>query len=288
MRRLVAALIGVLLIPSALAQAPQFDIPDAIGFVNDFANVIDDDLEAALNENLLSIQKNLGPEIVVVTLESLQGRTVEEFGLELGRKWGVGSEEKDDGLIILVAPNEREVRIEVGYGLEGIMTDAQASWIVRNVLVPAFRQDDYSGGIVAAIDQIYNSLQGELVIPSDTLPEPESTLGIFVIFYLFFFIVPWFAAIFGRTKRWWPGGLFGAAIGAVLFIAWSMTWLWILGLGVFGLLLDLLVSKNYKSGKRSWWAGGGWGPGGRGSGGSGGFGGFGGGSFGGGGASGGW
>ena len=96
---------------------------------------------------------------MVATVSSLEGREIEEYGYQLGRHWGIGQSEANNGLILLVAPNERKVRIEVGYGLEGIMTDALSHQIIERDILPRFRQDDYPGGIIAGADAIIAQLQ---------------------------------------------------------------------------------------------------------------------------------
>jgi uncharacterized protein len=98
---------------------------------------------------------------VVVTLKSLQGTSIEDFGVELGRHWRIGQKDKNNGALLIVAPNERKVRIEVGYGLEGALTDAVSRLIIENAITPRFRAGDFAGGITRGVDDIISVLTGD-------------------------------------------------------------------------------------------------------------------------------
>jgi uncharacterized protein len=237
---------------------------------------------------LLQYQKQTTNEIAIVILPNLGGYAIEEAALEIGRKWGVGSV-KNNGILMLVAYEEREVRIEVGYGLEGAVPDLVAKGIIDTDIVPFFREGQYAKGIEAAIDSLKKHIGNEYTADRYAKPETDSPfLGTGLIFA--FVLFQWLLVILGRTKSWWLGGVFGAVAGIILVVLFSW-WISIPVLVILGLFLDFVVSRNYKKrGPTKWWAGGGWGPGGGGFGGGsgGGFGGFGGGSFGGGGASGRW
>lgn len=279
---LVAA---ALLLPS-ISHA-EFPVPPNDGFFTDAAGIIDADAERRIESRLQSYKDSTSNEIAVVIVRTLEGYPIEQAALEIGRKWGVGSV-KDNGLLMLVAYDDREIRLEVGYGLEGAVPDLVAKGVIETDVTPRFRDGDYAGGIEAGIDSLQKHIGNEYT--ADRYAEPADTL--FGPFAFFFFIIglQWMTAILARTKSWWLGGVFGGFGGAVLAFLFGW-WLAIPVLVPLGLLLDFIVSRDYKSrGKTHWWAGGGWGPGGGGrfGGGSGGFGGFGGGSFGGGGASGRW
>lgn len=248
-----------LMAPGAWAQ----DFPPLTARVVDAANVIPADVEARLEGKLAALENQSQRQFVVVTIPDLQGYEISDFGYQLGRQWGIGDKERNDGALLIVAPRERKVRIEVGYGLEGILTDGLSSLIVQQAIVPRFKAGDMPGGIEAGADAVIQQL---------TLPEEEARkiaaqakpasqndkdwVGGFVwFFFLLFFILPLFARMAGR------GGMRrGTGLGSV--ILWS-------------------VADGLAHGSRS----GGWGGGGGFSGG--GFSG-GGGSFGGGGSSGSW
>ncbi len=263
----------------------EFAVPPNDGFLTDTAGIIGAVEESVIEEKLQAYKDTTSNEIAVVILPSLGGYAIEEAALDIGRKWGVGSV-KNNGLLMLIAYEDREIRIEVGYGLEGVIPDIVAKGIIDTDITPHFRDGDYAGGVTAAIDALQKHIGNEYT--ADRYAEPtESPFG--GLGFIFIVIgAQWLIAILGRTKSWWLGGVVGGFGGAVLAFLFGW-WLAIPILVPLGLILDFFVSKNYKSrGHTSWWAGGGWGPGGGGSFGGGGLGGFGGGSFGGGGASGRW
>ena len=134
------------------------DFPNLTGQVVDEAGILTSDTHAKVLSKLRE-----GQQFVVVTLKDLRGYEIEEYGLELARHWGIGHKDYDDGVLLIVAPKERQVRIEVGYGLEGVLTDAKSSEIIRHILLPAFKNGDYNGGIVKAVDVMTRIIAGEQV-----------------------------------------------------------------------------------------------------------------------------
>ncbi|MDJ0642190.1 MAG: TPM domain-containing protein [Erythrobacter sp.] len=150
------ALLAIALATPAAAQ-PEF--PALTGRVVDNANIIPDNVEAQLTSQLEALETQSQRQLVVVTVPDLQGYDEQTFTYQLGREWGIGDAERNDGVILLVAPNERRVRIEVGYGLEGYLTDAVSALIIQNEILPRFRNNDYPGGIVAGTDAIITQLQ---------------------------------------------------------------------------------------------------------------------------------
>ena len=159
------------------------DFPKLTGQVVDEAGIIN----ARTKDKILSMLRE-GQQFVVVTLKDLRGYEIEEYGLELARHWGIGHKDHDDGVLLIVAPNERQVRIEVGYGLEGDLTDAKSSEIIRHILLPAFKTGNYDDGIVRAVDVINRIIAGEQV------DVETGELSFFeVIFMIFFFLFVLFA-----------------------------------------------------------------------------------------------
>jgi uncharacterized protein len=153
-KRLILVFLLLLPVP-ALAQ----NFPPLTGRVVDQADLLTPQQEADLTARLEAVQQATSRQFVVATVQSLEGREIEECGYQLGRHWGIGQSEANNGLILLVAPNERKVRIEVGYGLEGIMTDALSHAIIENDILPRFRENDYAGGILAGANAIIAQLQ---------------------------------------------------------------------------------------------------------------------------------
>ena len=265
------------------------------GYVNDFAHVLSVSDAQALESKLESLTTQTSDEVVVATIPSLGDETIESYTVDLFQEWGIGQKEKDNGILILVAPNDHEARIEVGYGLEGDVTDLQAGNIVRNVMIPAFKKNDYDGGVNGAVDAVSailtNSPDAARYSGGASNSNAIDWGGNWpVVFFAGIFILNILARILGRTKSWWLGGVLGAGAGIVVglvlgFVPVGLVAIIILTL--FGLLFDYIVSKHPPRGGRGFsiwpiFLGGGRG------GFGGGFGGFGGGSSGGGGASGGW
>jgi uncharacterized protein len=128
--------------------------------VVDQAGILNASEELRLTAKSQDLETRTTNQLVVVTLRSLQGRPIEDWGLALGRTWGIGQKGKDNGVLLIVAPNDRELRIEVGYGLEGTLPDATASAIIRNVIVPRFKSGDMADGISDGVDAIIAVLTG--------------------------------------------------------------------------------------------------------------------------------
>jgi uncharacterized protein len=148
---LLAAMLALLsLSPPAGAQT----FPKLTGRVVDDADLLDPAQEAAIADKLAALEKQSGRQLVVATVPDLQGYDIADYGYRLGRDWGIGSKDHNDGALLIVAPNERKLRIEVGYGLEGVLTDALSSRIVRDDITPRFKAGDMPGGISAGVDAI--------------------------------------------------------------------------------------------------------------------------------------
>jgi uncharacterized protein len=166
--RNAAILIVLLLATPAAAAEPVW--PKLTGRVVDQAGVLAPDAEARLAAALAAHEQKTGDQVVVATVPSLQGLTVEEYANRLFRAWALGGAERDDGLLLLVAPTERKVRIEVGYGLEGVVTDAAASVIVQSLVLPRFRAGDLQGGIEAGAGAVLDLLRADETASSPNWP----------------------------------------------------------------------------------------------------------------------
>ncbi len=142
----------MLLALAPAAQAQTF--PELTSQVVDGANLLDPAQETALTNRLAALEKQSGRQLVVATIPDLQGYDIADYGYRLGRAWGIGDKEKNDGALLIVAPNDRKLRIEVGYGMEGILTDALSSRIIRTAITPRFKAGDYPGGIAAGVNEI--------------------------------------------------------------------------------------------------------------------------------------
>lgn len=147
--------------PAAFSAAPVF--PTLDGRVVDQANMLTPQNRAELTAKLEALEAKTSRQLVVVTVPSLQGREIEDYGYQLGRAWGIGEKKRDTGVLLIVAPNERRVRIEVGYGLESVLTDALSNAILQERVLPKFRSGDQAGGVLAGADAVIEQLS----IPDD-------------------------------------------------------------------------------------------------------------------------
>jgi uncharacterized protein len=163
MRRLFLSVVFTL---TFIGAAAALNFPVLTGRVVDDAAIISESTHQSLEDMLTDYEQQSGNQIVVVTLRSLEGTSIEDYGYQLGRRWGIGQKEKDTGVLLIVAPSERKVRIEVGYGLEGTLTDAAGSEIIQGVILPAFRSGDIQRGIVDGVATIITDLGGT--------PSPEA------------------------------------------------------------------------------------------------------------------
>ncbi len=255
---LLACLLSLAAVPAAFAAQNPLDagmplFPALTGPVVDDAHLLPGNALQQLSQKLAAYARENGTQVVVVTLPTLNGYPIRDYGYQLGRHWGIGQKGKSNGVLLMVDAAGKRVDIEVGYGLEGTLTDAQSFLIIHDVIVPRFRKGDYAGGITAGADAILGVLGGHLQVVRQQQVHERNGTGFLMLLVLFFVISPLLRAIFGRGRR---GGGYGGG------------WLGWLALGMLS-------------------GGGGFGGGGFGGGGFGGFSG-GGGSFGGGGASGSW
>jgi uncharacterized protein len=146
----------VLLCASLAALAVTY--PALTGRVVDQAGIISADTRSAIEPKLVDLESKSGIQLVVATITSLEGQEIEPYANELFRSWKLGEKTKNNGVLLLVAPNERRVRIEVGYGLEGTLTDALSKVIITNAITPQFKSGDFNGGIARGVDDIITVL----------------------------------------------------------------------------------------------------------------------------------
>ena len=160
----VAVLLAIALMAGlVLAQA---EVPKLMGHINDYADLLDERQGAELEQALAQFESQSSTQVVLLTVPSLEGENIEGFSIRVADAWKIGQAGKDNGVILIVAPVERKVRIEVGYGLEGALTDLESSQIIRNIITPAFSAGNYYAGIVGGLDGIIKSTQGEFTAPA--------------------------------------------------------------------------------------------------------------------------
>ena len=261
----------------------------------DEAGVLNETDEQNLCKKLIDYENKTGNQLAVLTIKSLDGEDIEGYSNRVARAWGVGDKKANNGALLVVAVEDRKMRIEVGRGLEPMLTDLQANQIIKQKIRPNFQSGNFAGGINSGVDNMISVIGGE------RLSEPGRSwkaddLGGLIILIIQFVFVPfiYLAAFLGRSKSWWAGGVIGALPGIVIAFYHLIGGLAAVFGGVLvGLLLDYVLSKNYQQRVASgddttWFKSGGGFFGGSSGGSSGGWGGFGGGSFGGGGSSGSW
>src|SRR5438270_4768135 len=270
MTRLLAFLSLALFALVAPASAQTF--PQLIGRVVDQAHLLSPEQVQDLTSKSAALEAQTGRQLVIATVNSLEGRPVEDYGYRLGRAWGIGQKGKDNGVILLVAPNEHRVRIEVGYGVTPVLTDAMSGLIIREDITPRFKQGDFGGGIEAGADALIKQLSlppeeaAKNVAAAMQAQQRHQHSGGSPLPVIFWLMVIGFVAL--SHFRRGAGSRYRGRHGGIS--PWVMLW----GLNALS-----------NSGRGGWGGGSSWG-----GGGGGGFGGFsgGGGSFGGGGAAGSW
>jgi uncharacterized protein len=221
MRSGIRILAFLLIVAGPLAPAlaaPTF--PALTGRVVDDAGILSPAAEADLTAKLAALEAKTTDQLVVATLPSLQGYDIADYGYQLGRQWGIGQAGKDNGALLIVAPNEREVRIEVGYGLEGDLTDAVTKLIIENAIIPKFRSGDMEGGVVAGVDDITKVLSGaageyqELARRQNETSAEDYEWLIPILFFALWATIVILAHLRRRKGRWvWVPGTAGGSSG---------------------------------------------------------------------------
>ena len=150
----------------APARQAQGEFPALTGRVVDKADLIAPEMEQALAERLALLERRTTDQFVIVTVPTLGGRDIADYSRDLGKSWGIGRKDEDNGVLLVVAPNERRVRIAVGYGLESTLTNARAQAIIDERLLPAFRAGDYEDAIVGGAERIVETLEGAATGPA--------------------------------------------------------------------------------------------------------------------------
>ncbi len=244
MRRKIL-LLGVLLLSFGLVSAK--DVPYLGGRVNDTAGMLDPATREDLEKKLESLEGETGAQVVILTVESLDGEVLEDYAIKVASTWKLGQKGQDNGLLMLIAKQERRIRIEVGYGLEGVIPDARAKQIIDGIMTPAFKKGDFSGGVSGAVETIGRLIRGEAVeIPKGGATPGQAIFARLMAGLIFFFVIGIFSiqAIFGKGVGAWflyfflmpfygvfPFAIFGVW-GGLLFLSWiigfpilrRMTW----------------------------------------------------------------
>jgi len=217
----LVVLAAALCLTPVRAAEPTF--PELTGRVVDGADLLGPADKEELAQELKALEDKSSDQLVVVTLPSLQGYTIEDYGYRLGRHWGIGTAKLSNGVLLIVAPNERKVRIEVGYGLEGTLTDALSKIIIDNAILPKFRAGDYAGGIKDGVSDIIKVLTGDAAEVEDRAkarPDADQPEVNWVMIIFWVLMLSWiFYSVYrnaryasgadkGRRTRGWSGPIF--------------------------------------------------------------------------------
>lgn len=222
---LLALVLAALLVLAAMpARAAELSFPALSGRVVDAANILPADRRAALEARLKAYEEKTSDQVVVATVPSLQGTTVEDFANRLFRHWKIGQAKTNNGVLLLVAPTERKVRIEVGYGLEGALTDALSRVVIASAITPRFKEGDYAGGVAAGVDGILSILSKDA---EEWQRRPEvredqvdpTQVVVFIALFLIVLFVVWrtnrggrrggLVVLPGPVGSGWSGGTWG-------------------------------------------------------------------------------
>jgi uncharacterized protein len=208
---LLAAALCVFALSAETLAAPEF--PKLTGRVVDLAGVLDERSERSLSAMLQAHEEATGNQLVVATLKDIGGYDIADYGYQLGRHWDIGQKDKNNGALLILAKNERKVRIEVGYGLEGQLTDAISSNIISTIMLPAFRKGQFDSGLILGAEAMIMALGGEYKMRTDKRSSKKGKVGgagwaVFIIF-----LVQFLSAIGGRRSFGRRRGLFFLPMG---------------------------------------------------------------------------
>ncbi len=207
--------LGAALLLIVTSHAPCAEVPALRGRVNDYAKLLSAGASQSLENQLGQFEKETGHQVAILTVPALDGEDIEGFSIRVAESWKVGQKGFDNGVILVVAPKERQLRFEVGYGLEGILPDAVASRIIREIIVPLFRENDYQGGITSGIDAVLKTIRGEALPESARQKQrgtnPGGALSLPLILFLLFLA----SALFRprRSGSWMTHGRRGSPFG---------------------------------------------------------------------------
>lgn len=206
--------IAVVLVLFLCGPAAALEVPAPTGYVNDRANILSAATVRDLERQLRDFEASDSTQLVVLTVPSLQGEVLEEYSLRVAQSWGIGQRGRDNGALLLIAAQDRAMRIEVGYGLEGRLTDLLAGRIIDDEIIPRFRSGDFDGGVQAGVAAMIQAVRGEYQGSGRSGDQPDR----FGWLVLLLFLGPWLA-LTSRARRgrrggiWYGGGFGGGGFG---------------------------------------------------------------------------
>ncbi|MCX7891903.1 MAG: TPM domain-containing protein, partial [Burkholderiales bacterium] len=268
--RLAVALVA--LAAGAAAQPPLVPVPKLESPVTDLTGTLSADERASLEREIRDFEARKGSQIAVLVVPTTQPEAIEQFGIRVAEAWKVGRKGADDGVILIVAKNDKRLRIEVGYGLEGAIPDAYAKRIITETIAPRFAAGDFAGGIDAGVKALMKLIEGEPLPPPKPAPQPgaEGDLeSVFVIVLVASMVLGGIlTAIFGR---FFGSAATGGLVGVLTWLIVGAVFAGVVG-GVLAFVFSLLLAgtrggftRGTHRGRGGWtgggWSGGGWGGG---------------------------
>ena len=244
---------SVLLISAYFLSA--LEIPPLRGRVNDLAGIVHENHLHKLENKLAEFERDTSHQIAVLTISSLQGESIEDFSIRVAESWRIGQKGIDNGVILIIALQDRKLRIEVGYGLEGVLPDATANQIIREVIVPHFRNDDYAAGIDEGIKAILQTIAGEPLRHTSAKSKARRH-SLFITLVGTVFMASLLALAFGLTQRSlsssaFSGALTGAIIGLFAALEFGY-WMWIVAILTGAIVAPLATLYAIRSWGRAW------------------------------------
>jgi uncharacterized protein len=241
----------ILLLCCVPFTAYGLDVPRLEGYVNDYAGMIHSSTKSKLEEALIGFEQSDSTQIVILTIPALEGENIEEFGIKVAERWKIGHQDKDNGILFIVSKQERKIRIEVGRGLEGKLTDLMAGRIIDQVIKPKFKQSDFDGGFIAGVSALISATRGEFKGGQRPVQRRQKSFPPFLTFLLFLGI---FILILGSLSRI-LGGIAGAlGLPALVYLTalpvgiLIIIFLALVGLGAGLFLPSLFFAKGSRGG----------------------------------------
>ncbi len=238
MRKICISLLLTGLLFIGVITTTHAAIPQPTGSVTDLAGLLTPQEIASLDQALADYEQRTSNQIVVLTVKSLEGQDIESYSIAVAEAWKAGQKHKDNGVILLIAPNERKVRIEVGYGLEGVLTDAKSAEIIRNILLPHFPSGDYYGGITDAVSAMEAVIRGEFTAERHN-PQPLQSLIPIILMLLFL------SGLIGLI-HWTAGAATGALLAGGLQAVTGLAGIGLTRAVFFGLMLGAIAQVFLK------------------------------------------
>jgi len=226
-------------------SSASLDVPRLQGYVNDYAGMISSSARPKIEEMLRAFEQSDSTQIVILTVPSLGGEPIEEFGIKVGEAWKIGQQMRDNGVIFIVSKQDRKMRIEVGRGLEGRLTDLMAGRIIDQVINPRFGKGDFDGGFEAGVSALINATRGEFKPGQRSLQRGQGTFPRFLTFLLFVGI---FVLVLGSLSRILGGVAGGLGLPAVVHLAAKASSpLLLIPMALIGFVAGLLLPRLFSS-----------------------------------------